>query len=167
MNKFSWQKLCFPLFGAQCAPLGMGKPKITCSFLSFCSAYRWRHIFTERNKTRYLKGHCGRLNQMCTNTVFWTQKQIQWVKWKFRNIDISIRKCPVGKNIWRDNRRYRKGFLPNFFCSSRTSAFCLWKAGIVNGHVLPIAARCDPQRSRLKEKSGEKGIASFGSLFRA
>lgn len=148
MNKFSWQKLCFPLFGAQCAPLGMGKPKITCSFLSLCSAYRWRHIFTERNKARYLKGHCRRLNQMWTNTVYWSQKQIQWPKWEFRNTVMSIWKCPIGKKIWRGNSGYSKpsapGFPPNFFCSSGNSAVCLWKAGMVNGHVLPIAAQWDP-----------------------
>lgn len=147
MNKFSWQTLCFPLFGAQCAPLGMGKPKITCSFLSLCSAYRWRYIFSERNKARYLKRHCWTPNQMWTNTMCWTQKQIQWPKWEFRSSDQSIWKCPVGKNTWRGNSGYRKpgapGFLPNFIYSSGNNV-CLWKARMVNGHVLPIAAQCDP-----------------------
>lgn len=69
MNKFSWQKLCCPLFGAQCTPLGMGKTKIICSFLSLYSAYGWRHIFTGRkSKARYLEGLWWRLDQMWTNT---------------------------------------------------------------------------------------------------
>ena len=143
MNKFSWQKLCFPLFGAQCAPLGMDKTKITCSFLSLCSAYGWRCVFTEKRKARYLKGHGRRLDEMWTNTLCARSRC------SGPNGNSEIQTWASG-----NARLGRKPGTP-FPCAGNSAA-PLWKAGMTYWYVLPIAAWCDPCTSRMKQKRGRR-----------
>lgn len=145
MNKFSWQKLCFPLFGAQCAPLGLGKTKITCSFLSLCSAHGWRCILTEKSKARYLEGHWRRLGQMWTHTLC-----------AGPGSRCSGPKGNLEIQAWASGsaRLGRKPGTP-FSCAGY-SAVPLWKAGMDNWHVLPICSLVWPLRIQDEAEKGEK-----------
>lgn len=146
MNKFSWQKLCFLLFGAQCTPLSMDKTKITCSFLSRWSGYRWRHVFTGKKcKARYLQGHWRRLDQKWTNTPCAGSRSRCSVPNGSSEIQTWV---PGNARLGRKSGRA-------FPCAGN-SAVPLWKAGMVYWHVLPIAAWCDPYTSRMKQKRGRR-----------